>query len=90
MKRSSALETLEYPCSYPLKVVGKKTSAFETTVIDLVKQLLPENHPISIRKNPSKKNTYVSITVTFEASNQQQIESLYQVLYDCPQVVMTL
>lgn len=87
---SSALELLEYPCRFPLKVVGKKTESFETHVIELVKQHLPDPHSVEISINASRNQRYLSITLTFEAHSQTQLETIYRVLYESPQVTMTL
>lgn len=88
--RESSLDFLEYPCHFPLKVVGKTSVQFEDIVVKLVKQHLEAHLEINITQNPSKKNTYVSLTVNFEAQSRQQLEAIYQCLHDCPDVVMTL
>lgn len=88
--RKSSLDFLEYPCEFPLKVVGKTCDEFENTVLELIRQHVHQQHPVSVASSPSKKNTYTSITLTFEAQSRQQLETIYQCLYDCPHVVMTL
>ena len=88
--RASSLDLLEYPCEFPLKVVGKTCDEFEATVLELLRLHLHEKHPVSITTNPSKKNTYTSLTLTFEAQSREQLETIYHCLYDCPHVVMTL
>ncbi len=88
--RDSSLDLLEYPCEFPLKVVCKTSEELESVVLKLLRQHVSEKHDVSIKANPSKKNTYTSLTLTFEAQSRQQLETIYQCLYDCPLVVMTL
>lgn len=88
--RESALDFLDFPCDFPLKVVGKTNPQFEFTVVELLKGHLELPHNIEVKHNPSKKNTYVSLTLTFKADNRQQLDNIYQCLYDCPHVLMTL
>ena len=88
--RESSLDFLEYPCDFPLKVVGKTSAHFETVITKLIRLHVNESHDIAIKQNPSKKNTYVSLTVTFKAQSREQLETIYQCLYDCPDVMMTL
>lgn len=88
--KGSALDFLDYPCEFPLKVVGKNDTQFEANVSELVQPHLKDGVNMHIKQNPSKKNTYVSITITFEAHSREQLEIIYQCLYDCPEVIMTL
>ncbi|MBL7002650.1 MAG: DUF493 domain-containing protein [Gammaproteobacteria bacterium] len=90
MMKASALDLLEYPCQFPLKVVGKNSSEFEGMVTRLVRQHVAQQHQIKVKQTPSKKNNYVSVTLTFEADSCVQLETIYKALYDCPEVVMTL
>jgi len=88
--RESSLDFLDYPCDFPLKVVGKSSDQFENIVSELLKGHLEAHHNIEVKQNPSKKNTYVSLTLTFQAQSRQQLENIYQCLHDCPDVIMTL
>ena len=88
--RESSLDFLEYPCDFPLKVVGKTSDQFESIVLELMRQHIEETCAISVSQNPSKKNNYISLTVNFKAQSRQQLEAIYHCLHDCPDVVMTL
>lgn len=86
----SSLDLLEFPCDFPLKVVGKTSAQLEHKVTDLLRLHVADHHTIAIQQNPSKKNTYVALTLTFQAQSRAQLEAIYQCLYDCPDVIMTL
>ena len=86
----SALALLEYPVRFPLKVFGKDTVDFESVVVDLVRKRIPEAEHIEISQRRSKGGKYVALTLTFTVHTQKQLEDIYQDLYHCDQVVMSL
>ena len=88
--RESALALIEYPSRFPLKVFGHQSEDFETTVLDLIRARCPQAEHIDIRRRPSKGGKYMALTLTFTVYSQQQLEAIYQDLYDCEQVVMSL
>lgn len=86
----SALALIDYPSRFPLKVFGNQSDEFENIVLDLVRARCPEAEHIEIRKRSSKRGKYLALTLTFTVYSQQQLEEIYQDLYDCEQVVMSL
>ncbi len=88
--RQSALELIDYPSRYPLKVFGNHSDQFEDIVLGLVKARCPQAEHFEVRKRASKGGKYTALTVTFTVYNQQQLEDIYQDLYECEHVVMSL
>ena len=86
----SALALLDYPSRFPLKVFGSQSGDFEGTVINLVRARCPQAEHIEVRRRSSKGGKYLALTLTFTVYSQQQLEEIYQDLYDCEQVVMSL
>lgn len=86
----SALTLLDYPNRFPLKVLGKQSDEFEGIVLALVKARCPQAEHIDVRRRPSKGGKYLALTLTFTVYSQKQLEEIYQDLYDCEQVVMSL
>ena len=86
----SALALIDYPSRFALKVFGKKNAEFEPIVVALVKARCPQAEHIEVSPRESKKGNYVALTLTFTVYSQKQIEEIYQDLYDCEQVVMSL
>ena len=82
---------LEFPCDFPLKVMGKNHVDFEVYVLTTVNRHvgghLTEN---ALQARPSKNGNYVSITITFEAKSQQQIDNIYIELTAHELVLMAL
>ena len=86
----SPLDLLEYPAQFPLKVLGEKSERFEDIVVQLVKARCPQAEYIEVSKRLSKGGKYMALTLTFTVYSRQQIEDIYQDLYHCEQVVMSL
>jgi hypothetical protein len=81
---------LEFPCHFPIKLMGRHTADFASTV-----RLLVEKHtgPIddhSIKSSLSRNNHFISITITVTAKSKQQLDSIYQDATDHPDVLMAL
>ena len=88
--RQSALELIEYPSRFPLKVFGHHNPRFEDIVLELVRLRCPQNEHFEISKRASKGGKYTAVTVTFTAYSQKQLEDIYRDLYECEDVVMSL
>ena len=86
----SALELIDFPSQFPLKVFGTKSKEFEVIVFELVKSHCPGDEKIAVSSRESKNGKYTALTLTFTAYSKQQLEGIYQNLYDCEHVVMTL
>ena len=86
----SALGLLEYPNLYPLKVFGNHDEDLEETVLQLVRARCPQAEHIDVRRRISKGGKYLALTLTFTVYTQQQLKEIYQDLYECEQVVMSL
>lgn len=86
----SGLGLIDYPSRFPLKVFGNHSDEFETIVLELVRARCPQAEHIEVRRRSSKGGKYLALTLTFTVYSQQQLEEIYQDLYDCEQVVMTL
>ena len=88
--RHSALELIEYPSRYPLKVLGSESAQFEDIVLELVKVRSPKTEHFEVTRRVSKGGKYVALTVTFTVYSQKQLEEIYQDLHECEHVVMSL
>ena len=86
----SGLALIDYPSRYPLKVLGSHSEEFETAVLELVRARCPQAEHIEVRRRSSKGGKYLALTLTFTVYSQQQLEEIYQDLYDCEHVVMSL
>ena len=82
-------DLLAYPCTFPLKVVGLNTEAFERAVREVVRKHLGDI-VVEYEARKSSEGKYLSVTATFAAESREQVEAIYRELKSHELVVMTL
>lgn len=88
---SPDLESLiEYPCDFPLKIMGHTQPGFAQAVLTVVKRHAPDFDDASLAMKTSKKGKYLSLTCVIRATSRTQLDALYQELCDQPSIVMVL
>lgn len=87
----SERETLiEFPCDFPIKIMGVATPDFAQTVAEVVLQHAPEFDPASMEMRPSREGKYLALTCTVRATSQLQLDNLYRALSSHPMVKVVL
>ena len=81
---------IDYPCDFPIKVLGLSQKGFAQAVMEVVVRHDPEFKAGSIEMRSSSKARYISLTCTVRATSRGQLDALYQELCDHPMVVMVL
>ena len=81
---------IEYPCDFPIKIMGKAAQDFTQTAIAIVQYHAPDFDAASMSIRTSKNGTYLSITCTIRATSRAQLDALYQELSDHPAVAVVL
>lgn len=81
---------LEFPCSFPIKAMGRHSDDFEALVCELILKHATLMNGEAITTNISKAGNYVSITAVIEATSQDQLDAIYQDLTDSERVLMAL
>lgn len=81
---------LEFPCDFPIKMMGRHTDDFALIVRSIVEKHTGPIEEGSIKSSPSKNDRFVSITITVSAQSKQQLDSIYQDATDHPDVLMAL
>jgi len=81
---------LEFPCDFPIKMMGHNTTEFRQLARELV-----ENHagPVtneSVQTSLSRNDRFVSVTVTISATSQQQLDDIYRDASSHADVLMAL
>lgn len=85
------LETLfEFPCQFPIKVMGQHDADLTEIVLDALKQFGVTNIVDEVKERQSSDGKYKSITVMFEASSKKQLDAIYQLLTAHPAVKIVL
>lgn len=81
---------LEFPCEFPIKVIGRAGCELDAIVFDLLRPHVPDLGEGAIRSRKSSGGNYQSVTVTVTAQSRAQLDAIYQSLTASPYVLMAL
>ena len=81
---------LEFPCAFPLKVMGLSSDALAQTVLEIVRRHAPGFDGAQMEMRASSGGKYVSLTCTITASSKAQLDALYRELSGHPLVKVVL
>jgi len=87
---SSKKSVLQFPCTFPVKVMGRNTDEFTALVNSIFAKHLPSLDDAEMSRRLSNGDKYLSITVTFQARSQEQLDEIYEELNGHKLVLMTL
>ena len=86
-----AEETLiEFPCNFPLKIMGASRDGFAQAVVEVVIKHAPDFDAATVEMRPSKAGNYLSLTCTVRATSKAQLDALYMELTSHPWVKIVL
>jgi len=84
-------ETLiEFPCDFPIKVMGLRVDDFAQTIVEVVVKHDAGFDAARMEMRPSSKGNYLSLTCTVRAVSQTQLDALYTELSGHPMVKVVL
>lgn len=81
---------IEYPCDFPIKVMGKSDPEFTQTLTEVVLRYDPGFDPATVELRASKGGNYISATFTVRATSREQLDDLYRSLHGHPLVSIVL
>jgi uncharacterized protein len=81
---------LQFPTSFPVKVMGKRVDGFAQAMVDIVLQFAPDFDPATLEIKPSREGNYLGLTATINATSKQQLDDLYRALTAHPMVKIAL
>jgi uncharacterized protein len=81
---------LQFPCVFPIKVMGRREDGFAQTVVEIVQRHAADFHAGTMEMRSSKNARYLSLTVTLNARSREQLDALYSELSRHPMVIMVL
>lgn len=81
---------LEYPCDFPIKILGNTRAGFAQSILEVVRRHAPDFDGTTMEMRASKRGKYLSVTCVIRATSREQLDNLYRDLCDHPMVVMVL
>ena len=81
---------LKFPCDFTFKIMGKANDDFERAVLTIMKKHFPKIKENAIQQRHSKGKSYLSLSITVKAENQQELDAAYRELSACKEILFTL
>jgi putative lipoic acid-binding regulatory protein len=81
---------LEFPCAFPIKVMGPSDDGFAAAVLEVVLRHAPDFDAATMETRLSRQGGYLGLTCTIRADSQQQLDALYRELTAHPMVKVVL
>lgn len=90
MKDGGRDSLIEFPCDFPIKIMGARVEDFAQTVVAVVARHDPGFDAASVVMRPSRNGNYLALTCTVRAISQAQLDALYRDLSAHPMVKVVL
>ena len=67
---------LEFPCDFPLKIMGKAEETLTQVVVEIVTRHAPDFDSATMEMRASSGGNYLSLTCTVIATSKPQLDAL--------------
>jgi putative lipoic acid-binding regulatory protein len=81
---------IEYPCDFPIKVMGEQVDGFVDAMCMIVRHFDPDWDDSRLSQRPSSGGKYLGLTLTIKATSREQLDELYRTLSTHPMVKVVL
>ncbi|ABE50764.1 HP0495 family protein [Methylobacillus flagellatus] len=81
---------IDFPCDFPIKVMGEAHEEFANLIMAVIQQHLPEFDATRIEMRASTGGKYVSLTCTVLVHSKPQLDDIYRSLTSHPKVKYVL
>ncbi len=81
---------IEFPCEYPIKVIGETHQDAVAAIVAVVRKHAPELTPDQINTRSSSGGNFQSVRVTIVATGESQLQALHSDLMALPSVRLVL
>ena len=89
--QNTSPETLiEFPCHFPIKVMGEVHDEFTSTVIKIIKQKNGKFDPSTIEMKGSSEGRYISLTCYVYVTSKPELDDIYRSLSSHPMIKVVL
>ncbi|MFT3929632.1 MAG: DUF493 family protein [Spongiibacteraceae bacterium] len=68
---------IEFPCAYPLKIIGHATEGFQEFVISVLERHTDRIYEETIDVRASSGGKFVSVRVTITATGEEQLSNIF-------------
>ena len=81
---------LEFPCRFPIKMMGRTGDEFRRLAVSLIEKhtgALPDD---AVTTSTSRNGNFLAVTVTIDAQSQEQLDEIYRTLTEHDDVLVAL
>ena len=78
--QSEAPPKIEFPCDYPIKVIGDASDDLVDKVLAILAKYDSSVSKKKVVENPSKNGNYCSVRVEFMATSENQLKNMFEEL----------
>ena len=90
MTAPSTDSLIEYPCDFPIKVMGEQVDGFVDAIRMIVRHFVPHWDDSRLSQRLSSGGKYLGLTLTIKATSREQLDELYRTLSTHPMVKVVL
>ena len=81
---------IEFPCLYPIKIIGYAVDNFKELVTSRVEEHTGPIDSELVTVRSSRKNNYISVNITIAATGEEQLSKIFEDLKKIESVKMVL
>jgi len=81
---------LEFPCEFPIKVMGRHDSDIKALTRAIVERHAGPLEDSSVRLRTSTDGNFLAVTFVVTAQSREQLDTIYRELTACKAVLMAL
>ena len=90
MSLRERLDELDYPLSYPFKLVFAPRASLEAEIRTALTDLLGADRDWELSQRPSRNGNYVAVTISLDVRSAAETESLHRALAGIPGLMVSL
>lgn len=87
---TGADELFQFPCDFPIKVMGRDSESFRSLTLAIVQRHAGPLAAASIAERSSRQGRFLALTYTIRAESRAQLDRIYQDLTDSGVVLVAL
>jgi len=80
----------EFPCTFPIKAMGKAGEGFDLLVMEIVRRHAKDLDETQVKIRESRGGKWISVTVVVQARSKEQLNAIYRELSGHERVVWAL
>ena len=81
---------IDFPCDFPIKVMGEMQDGFADTIIGLIQSVQTSFTSAQVSMRASSGGKYISLTCLVHVASQDQLDAVYRLISAHPLVKFSL